>query len=63
LNFKLYLLVVILLVGCGVKSFPSAPKGTELPSILAPYLEETSKENIEIELEQADLENSNEDNF
>jgi hypothetical protein len=50
-------------MSCGVKSKPSVPKGTELPSILAPYLDISSDETKSFELQQAELENLNDDIF
>jgi len=36
LNFKI--LFLLLLIGCGVKSDPIAPPGTEIPSYESPFL-------------------------
>lgn len=37
LNFKIYLTLFFLCIGCGLKTKPKAPKGTALPSIVDQY--------------------------
>lgn len=45
LNFKFLTLLFLILTcsSCGVKGPPKAPKGTEVPSFVSPYLKDKEK--------------------
>jgi len=46
LNFKLYILIIFFVIGCGVKSNPTAPTKESPPSLIQEILEENQKKVI-----------------